>query len=667
MCGIAGLILTQADPVVPSWLTAMTQRLHHRGPDDGGAVVFGPQGRPVVERRLGDPSQPVDWGAVSACVGLGARRLAIIDLSPAGHQPMASPDGSVWLAYNGEIYNHPALADELRGRGLSFVGRSDTEVLLGAYRAWGTACFERLDGMWAAAVVDWSARRAVLSRDRLGIKPLYIALLDGGLAFASEIKALLELPGLRRAVNKARLHDFLARGLTDHTNETFFEGVWSVPPGCWLGFDLSERSAANLTGVVRRYWRPCGGWQAMPDAAERIRDGLTDAVQSHLRSDVPVGSCLSGGLDSSAIVSIIHRLAGRQRTLTGSWAQHTFTACLPGSPLDESRYAERVVQSCPGLRWHRVEPTAARLLNDVERLVWHQEQPFGSPSIYMQWEVMRQARADGVTVLLDGQGGDELFCGYEGYWPPYLAHLLRRGRGLTFAREFANALAFGSHHGAGSLAGHVGAYLLPDRWRDRLRQAVSTRRQDWIARDLDPVAPTAPPLLGHALRLANAEGADWNARGPALSRRLWRIVLAESLPSLLRFEDRNSMAFSVEARVPMLDQRLVELAMSLPPELKIRDGRLKAVLREAMQAIVPDEIRLRRDKIGFAAPTTDWMRRGLDVWWRDLLSSQSFRERGWFDAAGAKRLIANWETGDEAAAPSLWRLAVTEQWARQFL
>ncbi len=663
MCGIAGLILDEPDPAGPAWLVRMTQRLHHRGPDDGGAVVFGPQGSPVITRVLADKDEPVTWGHMPTRVGLGARRLAIMDLSPAGHQPMSSPDGRVWIVFNGEIYNHGQLRKELSARGVAFAGNSDTEVLLAAYRTWGCDCFERLEGMWALAVMDWGARRVVLSRDRFGIKPLYYARFGGGVAFASEIKSLLSLPGVNRDVNEVRLRDFLSEGLVDHTDETLFENIWSIPPGCWAELDVSVRSALDVNGNMRRYWQPSFDFADDPDAVFNVRSRLFAAVESHLESDVAVGSCLSGGLDSSAVVSIAHamRTAGDGRA--SNWSQHTFTAGLPDSPLDETRYAKMVVEACEGLQWHVTQPTGDGLLDDIASLMWHQEQPFGSPSIYMQWAVMGLARATGVTVLLDGQGGDELFCGYEGQLPPYLAHLLSRGRLLSFIREFRHGHRAG--FGTTELASHVFARSLPRTLRNSMRRRMNARRQPWLAREL--FSPSPPPTMFDTLHMHSVDRLNNAWHTPALSRHLWSILLSESLPSLLRYEDRNSMAFSIEARVPLLDRRLVELAMRLPVNHKITCGRSKAVLREALQRTVPAGVLDRRDKIGFSAPTADWMQGPLREWWQGLLSSQSFRERGCFEKAGVEQAINRFKSGAADLALPIWRMAIVEQWATQFL
>lgn len=664
MCGIAGLIFDALEPNGGHWLTAMTQRLYHRGPDDGGAVLFGIAGKPVIERRLGKPGEPVAWDYLAAQVGLGARRLAIIDTTEAGHQPMSSPDGQGWLVFNGAIYNYRELRSELAARGMSFRGGSDTEVLLAAYRAWGMACFERLEGMWALAIYDVPAGRVILSRDRLGIKPLYVARFDHGIAFGSEIKALFEVPGVPREIDQSMLGDFLARGLVDHTDHTLFAGIWSLPPGCAATLELrGAESKPTRRGKIRRYWSRGAPMNNSGSAPPRIRDALSAAVASHLVSDVSVGSCLSGGLDSSTIVSLVHRLASDDATQAPHWSQNAFTACLPGSPLDESKYAEAVINACPGLRWHRTEPTAARLQRDMALLVRHQEQPFGSPSIYLQWEVMRLARESGVTVLLDGQGGDELFCGYEGYIPPYIAHLLSHGAIGRACREFRGAAKEG-HVGRIALNGRVAAHLLPRGLRDTLRRARDRNRLDWLAQELFDFEP--PIGIREGLGLKEDSPAAPEAES-AIQRHLWSILLSESLPALLRFEDRNSMAFSIEARVPLLDRRVVELAMSIPIEEKIRDGRLKAVLREAFRDIVPKAILDRRDKIGFSAPTADWLRGGLHDWWLEALTSNSFRDRGCFAPQGVVRMLKGFEAGDACAALPIWRMAIVEQWARQFL
>lgn len=671
MCGIAGLIFDELQPDGASWLTAMTQTMFHRGPDGGGAVVFGLGGHPVLERRLAEPEEPVRWDYLPMQVGLGARRLAIIDTSEAGHQPMSGGDGSAWLVFNGVIYNHRALRDELRACGMTFNGTSDTEVLLAAYRHWGMDCFGRLEGMWACAIHEPAAGRVVLCRDRLGIKPLHVAKLARGVAFASEIKAILALPGFPRETEASLLRDFLTRGLVDHTDRTLFEGVWSVPPGCWMTFDL-RGGQGKMSGTIGRYadinTKPLSLGSRIDHMGQisRLRELLESSVAAHLVSDVPVGSCLSGGIDSSAIVAMAHRLRTADASAAPQWSQHTFTASVPGSPLDERRYADAVIAQSPGLVGTFVEPDAEGLVDQMMALVWHQEQPFGSPSIFLQWEVMRAARQAGVTVLLDGQGADELFCGYEGYVPVFLADQLAHGRLGVFLREWGAARRAG-WFGWGALFSHVAARLASEGLRNRWRDGVLRGQCRWLAGELFDVDPTPGIVEGLGLKTSQSPSTEYGTAAGMFARFWQRQLRHESLPSLLRFEDRNSMAHSIEARVPFLDQRVVELAADMDARAKIHGGVLKAILRDAVDPILPPIVRERRDKIGFAAPTAAWMRGALGDWWREAATSRKLRERGCFSDKGIARLVACLDAGDPKAAHILWRIAIVETWARRFM
>ncbi len=663
MCGIAGLLLDEMNPAGPDWLVAMTQQLHHRGPDDGGAVAFGMNGSPAVEQRLGPPDDKPDWKYLPMKLGLGARRLAIVDLSDAGRQPMSSSDGRVWLVYNGELYNHAELRDELSARGMPFVGHSDTEVVLAAYRSWGPACFERFDGMWAAAIVDWVAGRLVLSRDRFGIKPLFLTRFAHGMAFASEIKSLLQVPGAFRGVNEARLRDFLCDGSVDHTDQTLFDGIESLPAGTYAEFLLQAKGAMHAGGAVHRFWRPSFEWKKYDDAPGRVRETLTRSIRSHLQGDVPIGTCLSGGIDSSSLVAILAGLRRSGALGETKLTQHTFTAAMTGTAVDESHHAAAVVAACGDLTAHVVRPTAAGLLESLPLLVWHQEQPFALPNLHLQWEIMRAAREAGVKVLLDGQGGDELFCGYEGYIPAYLAHLVRRFAIGRLLREWRAGKAM--HFANRGLLLHVAASLAPSRMRNDARRRAHARRQPWLAREL--FTSEEPASVYAALEVTSPPPVEIPGGVSGMARRIDDIFSRESLPSLLRFEDRNSMAFSIESRVPFLSRDMVELAMSIPVDEKIERGVLKKVLRDAVRGLVPDAILNRTDKLGFGTPIVEWMQGDLRTWWSDLLGSKSFAERGCFTPRALPALEARLNTGDAEAARAVWRLALVEHWARIYL
>jgi asparagine synthase (glutamine-hydrolysing) len=628
MCGIVALLRTDGAPLDPGLLRRATDSLAHRGPDDEGFVLTGP-GRPA--RRFGGPASALPGlDPVAAAraepgdsIGLGNRRLAILDLTPAGHGPMSSRDGSVWLTYNGEVYNYVELADELEALGHRLESRCDTEVVLAAYLEWGSGCFERLNGMFALAI--WDARRAelVLARDPLGIKPLYVAQLDGLFAAASEPKALLAL-GAASALDEETAYAYLVAAYADGGARTFFRDIRRVEPA------TVETIAADGTRRVRRYWSldgvaPFAGTRA--EAVQSFRDLFLDAVRIQLRSDVPVGTALSGGLDSSSVVAGVALADGAPA------ARHTFTAVFPGTGVDESRYAQAVAAR-HGAAWHSVEPSAEELLADLDALVLAQDEPFPSSSSYAQWRVMRLAHGHGVTVLLDGQGGDELLAGYDGFRPYAIADALRGGR-LSAARELRSA----------SLAARTAAALLPPPLSDPLRRRARARAA-FVARDLH---------ARHARALGELERTEQTLDGV-----LRRSLLVTTLPVLLRSEDRNSMAHSREARVPFLDVRLVELAASLPPELKLEGGTTKVVLREALGDLLPPEVLARRDKLGFATPEAVWLRRLGGALVGDVLRSGD----GVVDAAGAGALWTRVQAGDDAAAAPLWRVICFERWRR---
>lgn len=679
MCGIAGMIAAQPDRELAGHVARMTQRLFHRGPDDGGLVAFLASDQ-LRFSGLGAQREAVVAPTEPALAALGARRLAILDLSPRGRQPMASADGRTWLAFNGEVYNYRELRAELRAAGRTFVSDSDTEVVLAAWQAWGRACFERFDGMWAVALYDRAERRLMLARDPFGIKPLYLLHRRDLLAFSSEIRPLLALPGASGDVNEARLVEFLCEGWIDHTDQTLFREIRALPAGGVLtarwgdGQVIAVELRRHEWPFAQSHERRKAIGTAPHDSGVRaaLLAALDESVRRQLRSDVAVGSCLSGGIDSSAIVATIAALMNAAQRNGGStaasevlaahWSQHVFTAVLPGDRLDESRYAAAAAATCGEVFRHEIEPSPSGLLADLDRLVLHQEQPFGSPSIYMQWEVMKRAREAGVRVLLDGQGGDELFCGYPGYLPPRVADLLRRRRPAA-AVALARSPWVRAHYAPAALAKHAAAHLLPAAWRERLRQRGWRRPGGGVHADLLWTATRmgAPP--------DGSVGCNDRVSGEALGTFdafYRRTLLRTSLPALLRYEDRSSMAFSIEARVPLLGRGPAELAFRLSADEHLRGGRTKAALRDALRGRVPDVILDRRDKIGFAAPTTRWMQGALRGWWRGVVHATSFRQRGWFDPAAIAALEARLNRDDEGAALRLWRLALTELWAQAF-
>lgn len=597
MCGIAAVF--DSDGVDVGELRAMTDLIRHRGPDSEGFVLLGPQGAAPFPGPDTDPSclalDSVDSpraepGSGDWTAGLGHRRLSIVDLSPTGHQPMASPDGRVWLTYNGEIYNFVELREELRRGGQAFRGTSDTEVLLHGYLAWGEDVLPRLRGMFAFVIVDLRRGIGFAARDRFGIKPLYFRSSPGRLTLGSEVKQLLD--PMANRINGPRLYDFLNLNIHDHTAETMFADVQQVPGGTCMRWSL----AAPDRPETRRWWslrpRPFDGTRAA--AAAEFRRLLADSVAEHLRADVPVGSCLSGGLDSSAVVCLTRDLLDESSTGT---LQRTFTATSSDDRLDETRWAALVVDRV-GAEPHTVQPDMTQIGALLPRLAWHMDEPFGSTSILAQWKVFELAHAADTKVLLDGQGADEQLAGYSVYFGLRLAELTRRGRLRQLRREVA---AIGRTH-PGALRHAlltVGYLMVPPAVGRPVGRRLAAPGQDpdaWISRENLGVSG-----YPDALSAAGARIPDVRAFGRAQ-------LTTTNLPMLLRYEDRDSMAHSVEARVPFLDHRLVEFTTGLPSDYLISDGTTKRVLRDALRGVIPDPIRERVDKIGFATAEEAWLR-----------------------------------------------------------
>jgi asparagine synthase (glutamine-hydrolysing) len=576
MCGIAGYVgrLGEATAAVRDW----SEQLAHRGPDDHGVAVL--NGGALSVGRDAATITP------EARAVLWHRRLAILDLSAAGWQPMVSADGRRHLLLNGEIYNYVELRQELEALGVRFRSRSDTEVLLEAWRVWGVDVLPRLVGMFAFALLDTHERRLVLARDPFGIKPLHLAAWDGGFAFASEPKALLALPGVSRRVDAQRVFDYLRFGLTDHGDGTLFAAVRALPPAHWLSVDLDT---AHATEPVR-YWelaseeRYAGTFE---QAAEELRARFVESVRLHLRSDVPVGAALSGGIDSTAIVMAM-------RTLEPALELHTFSYVADDAELSEERWIDLAASAC-GAVVHKTTATPAQLVTDLDALLAAQDEPFGSTSIHAQYRVFAAARATGIKVMLDGQGADELLAGYHPFAAARLASLVRQGR-LTEAASFAGRARRGP--GRGALPLWAGEFLVPTALQAPLRRMVGQELTPaWLARDW--FAP-------RGVRFEPAKYAYGGGRD-VLRTQLRRATTWSSLPMLLRYEDRNSMAHSIESRVPFLTPGFARFVLSLPEEYLVdRDGTSKAVFRRAMRGLVPDAILDRRDKIGFATPEHRW-------------------------------------------------------------
>ncbi len=548
MCGIAGIVMKHNSEGSVGVLRLMLDSMVHRGPDAEGLFT---EGR----------------------VMLGHRRLSIIDTSSAANQPMSYKD--YVIVFNGEIYNYIEIKQELQKRGHHFTTQSDTEVLLHSYEEWGEDCLEHFWGMWAFAILDKKKKKLFLSRDRFGIKPLYY--LDGSeqFVFASEIKALTAI-GRRSKVNWDVLLPYLVLGLEDYSAETFFRSIKQLLPAQKRILDLT-------TGE----WR-IEMYYNFP-SQEGISIGilgygalLQDSVRLHLRSDVPVGTCLSGGLDSSTVAALASKV---KESFAGSSKFLALTAQSEWPGNDESRYASQVTKFCD-LDWRLIKPTYEDFNRDIERCLYIQDEPVGNPSVFMQYAVMQAAQAAGLKVMLDGQGGDETLLGYERYYPYYLLERLSRGQYLDCIKEYFLAIRHSRLTHFLFLAYSI--YFLSSSVR---RQVVRGRFRFLKAESLQ-----------HALNVLM----EWLRTSKRLKDLQLSEIRAFQLPHLLRYEDRNSMAHSIEARVPFLDHRCIEGALSLQPEEKIKNGYTKYALRNLASTILPASIAWRRDKVGFEAPEQLW-------------------------------------------------------------
>jgi len=630
MCGVAGCFIEASSRNSEQHVQRLALALHalgHRGPDDRGLETF----------RL-----------AQGFLELGQTRLSIIDLSSRGHQPMRSADGRYTIVFNGEIYNYRELRGNLTKRGAPFVSESDTEVLLAAWSEWGRSCLTRLTGMFAFGVYDNVEAHLTLVRDAFGIKPLFYSHENADFLFASEIPALLALKSGRAQLNWQRAYDYLVHGDYDSGPETFFEGIFHLPPGHLLRVDLANGKA----GTPECWWTPSLAERrdlTFEQATEAVRETFLQSVRLHLRSDVPLGAALSGGIDSSAVVCAMRHVAPDA-------AINTFSYIAAGSELNEEPWVD-MVNARVGASAHKVVVSPQELARDLDDMIRTQGEPFGSTSIYAQYRVYQLAKANGVTVTLDGQGADEMLAGYIGYPGQRLRSLLEQGK-------FAEAWHFLDRW---------------SQWPGRSRVAGLKRA----------IAEITNGSLHEALRMFDGRRAlpDWiNAgelkdhgvvrRFPRLrpeSDELGRRVMAElalslttrGLPALLRHGDRNSMRFSVESRVPFLTLEMTSLLLSLPEHYVISPrGETKHVFRAAMRGIVPDQILDRRDKIGFATPERDWFTSTADTirgWLTENPHLPLLKRREVIDAFD--RIIS----GKEEFSWQVWRWINFSRWHAQFL
>ncbi|HTL93390.1 MAG TPA: asparagine synthase (glutamine-hydrolyzing) [Steroidobacteraceae bacterium] len=619
MCGVFGVI--SAAPIAAGLLEKAQALQMHRGPD----------AQTLRQLRVGH------WH-----VGLAHQRLAIIDLSAAGAQPMLSPSGRSLLTYNGEVYNYLEIRSELERRGVLFRTRTDTEVIAAACEEYGIArALQLMDGMWAFVWIDLAAARIFIARDRFGVKPMYLHQRDGTLAFGSEIKTLVRALELRCTVNLRAVATYLRLAQQDTNDETFFEGVIKLTPGHYAEIDGAARTLAPRTS---RYWQldtAAPAPRSEQAAVEETRALLGDAVRLRLRSDVPVGLLLSGGVDSSAIAALLNEQLGADGDVT-------FISAVSDDPAtDESHFIHTVGQHLARpIREVRLEFPPHEILPLIGRITEQCDEPIGSFSCVAQNLLMQRARELGVTVLLSGQGADEVFCGYRKYAAFQVEALLRAGHGFAALRLLADFMRQGTVLNQFNMA-EARRYL-----------------PQWLVSRLPEVA--GPALEGQPL-LAPPLGARSDLR-----ERQRADVESLSIPVLTHWEDRNSMAWSREVRNPFLDYRLVHFGVNLPMTLKIRSGWTKYVLRRAVASSLPPSIVWRRDKRGFTTPEARMLRNELRGSVDELLSqSAEMVRRGLVNPQAARARFALFLKGASARSQSvgsrdIFQLLSLECWLRAY-
>lgn len=630
MCGIAGIICPRgADPAL---LAAMTQIISYRGPD-GFGFAFAQLGRtsPVTvfhnQAPMTLPFSPV--------IGLGNRRLAILDTSPAGNQPMQSADGDLTVTYNGEIYNYKELRLELEKEGCEFRTNTDTEVLLHAYRIWGKECLQRFNGMWAFAL--WDRREQILfcARDRFGVKPFYYAEFQGAFYFGSEIKQILRAASLPKKANSKTVAYFLEWGLLDSSSETFFEGIAQLPGG----HNLVLKPRESLAPQIDRYWdlktEPESGLSDS-EAERHFCDLFRSAVEIRLRSDVPLGVALSGGLDSSSVLCQAKVIAPQAHF-------QTFSACFEEKQLDEREYIEAALAKTQAVG-NATYPREDDFWKSLRSMIYHHDEPVGSPAAYPQWCVMAESRSKNVPVILGGQGGDESLCGYQKYHFFYLWHLLRQVN-PSFFRESFLWLKQGtkSYGNPGSVMRYLpGAFSTQFSLIRRIGTSTLTE-----------ILPSTHTQIGHASTIAERQKID---------------LISSSIPALLHHEDRASMAHSVESRLPFLDYRLVEFSLRCRTSLKLRNGWSKWLLRQSLAGVLPEKIRLRKTKLGFNTPEQRWLQHGMQNGHRSIWDGVDLRINRLLDSRGFQQECRKFVSGERGALPSsiLFRAISLEQWAQVY-
>ncbi|MCL6419723.1 asparagine synthase (glutamine-hydrolyzing) [Aestuariirhabdus haliotis] len=627
MCGIAGGSWSNNSNGIQKKLNDALDLMKNRGPDDQGFELD---------------------SFANGVVGLGHSRLSIIDLSPAGHQPMHSNDHSITIVFNGEIYNYRELRAELESHGHDFCSGSDTEVLLQAWQQWGEACLLRLVGMFAFVVFDRVKGTLTCVRDAFGIKPFFYTMENGAMLFASEMSAIKALKSEKVDLDWQTAYEYLVYGDYDSSQRSFLDGVFHLMPGHIITFDLNKRELSQ----PECWWQPDiteSTTLSFEEAANQLRELFLDSVRMHLRSDVPIGAALSGGVDSSAIVCAM-------RFIDPDLPINTFSYIARGSSLSEEKWVDHI-NTYVGADIHKVEVSGSELAADLDEMIRSQGEPFMSTSIYAQYRVFRLARESGVTVTLDGQGADELLAGYSGYPGQRVRSLIENGRFISAFMFLNNWAKWPGRNKLDGIKRSIGEFL-GGRLYDFSRKLVG--------KPGIPLWIDEKPLIEKGLSLRfPLQAFSGRIFGRRVMSELALSLTRRGIPGLLRHGDRNSMRFSVESRVPFLTIEMANFLLSLPESYLISEkGETKHIFRAAMRGIVPDDILDRKDKVGFETPEHEWL----------LSVSGTIRE--WLSVdlnlpfLNQKVVLEEFDlvvSGEKKSSPYIWRWINFSRWYHIFI
>lgn len=641
MCGINGIV--SADIEIRKKIAGMNKLLRHRGPDDEGFFLYNSKNRSQMsfcgEDSIGPLKEKLvrienaDFSLFDTV--LGHRRLSIIDLSEKGHGPMCDTNKQVWITYNGEVYNYIELRAELENAGYKFYSNTDTEVILNSYLHWGTECLNRFNGMWAFAILDTRDNSIFLARDRFGIKPLYYCIDENYFAFSSEIKPLLLLNPNSYEINDKKIPFFILYGNRLNSEDTYIKKIYSLKPSNYLIFKNDKLSK------YRYYDIPVKEQPEEKELQNQLLDLLTDSVRLRFRSDVPVGTCLSGGFDSSSIVSISRSF------LDGSL--NTFSAVWSDKECDESRYID-IVNNKFNCTENKIEPTSDEFLDVLKQITYYQEIPTEGPGLYPQWFVMKKAQ-NKVKVLLDGQGGDEVFGGYF-LMGAYLRSLISDKNYSKILIESKNYFSFLNKQGIHSFS----SWLFPSFYNFVVRGHLSKRHlvlnneliNSFSKNELYP--DYNPPKKYHNY----------------LNNLSYHFIYAMTIPTLLHYEDRASMAHSIESRVPYLDYRLVELGLNLKPKFLVNKNISRPLFRKSLSGSLPAEIIKRTDKLGYPTPFNKWSRTCLNKPINETLMNPGSLIKEYLNIDLLKKRLTEHQEGKIDYSWDLWRILSLENFLRLY-